>query len=273
MIKKPDRLAYLLNSDLTELNYLLENIDRYYYEKKELKLNYDGSPRLNKGQPQYRIMNPSKGRFKQVQTRIKNKIFPKFTFPVNVQGSIKEKDNITNAKIHKGKKYHLCTDLSNFYPSVTSNLVYEMFIALSFSPDVSRLLTKLTTYTYILPQGTPTSPYIANLVFIPFDEILIKKCEENNIYYSRYVDDLTFSSQSDFKGMIDSLLKIIHQSPFKINHKKTFYKIGKTVITGIVTKNNVLDARDDQKQKLKNENLTELQKKSLKNYIDRVKKG
>jgi len=271
MIKKPNRLAYLIGSDIIELNYIIDNIDRYYSERKELKVDVNGKPKIKNGNQQYRTINPSKGRLKEIQLLIKTNILSNFTFPFNIQGSVKGKDNISNAKIHQGKKFHLCTDLSNFFPTVTSNLVFKTFRLLTFSNDVSRLLTQLTTYKYKLPQGTPTSPCIANLVFSPYDKELIKICEKNNIFYSRYVDDLTFSSPSDFKDLIDELLEVIHKSPFKINHKKTSYKLGSAKVTGIITKNNVLDAREDQKDKLKNNSLSEKQKIGLKSYIERVK--
>ena len=145
-----------------------------------------------------------------------------------------------------------------------------MFLSHDFSPDVCSILTKLTTYKNQLPQGTPTSTHIANLVFMPFDNKLIIFCEKNEITYTRFVDDLSFSSSKNFKEKQKDILKIIKSSGFKINNQKTFFKIGPTPITGIITKNNVLSARENQKQKLNDPTLNEKQISGLKNYINRV---
>ncbi len=53
-----------------------------------------------------------------------------------------------------------------------------------------------------MPQGTPTSSYLANIVELGFDEKLLEVCNENNITYNRYVDDLTFSVKQDFQELI-----------------------------------------------------------------------
>ena len=60
------------------------------------------------------------------------------------------------------------------------------------------LLTHLTTNNYALPQGTPTSTAIANIVFLPIDNKLIDYCIQKKLTYTRYVDDLVFSSHFDF---------------------------------------------------------------------------
>ena len=64
-------------------------------------------------------------------------LIPEYAF-----GAIKGKDNISNAKKHQGKKYIFTTDLTNFFPSVSHNQVFEMFVSVDFSPTVARCLTE-----------------------------------------------------------------------------------------------------------------------------------
>jgi len=270
MIKKPNRLAYLLNTGLDRLIYLSENVTDYYYEKIEEKRNIDGSVRIKNGKIQYRVLNPSRGELKQVQFLIQTKILSKINFPNHIQGGVKKRDNITNAKRHQGKKFHFCTDIENFFPSINHKMVYSMFIQQSFSPDVSSILTKLTTYKGYLPQGTHTSPYIANLVFLPIDADINKYCLDNSIHYTRFIDDLSFSSSTDFKSNSLELINIIKNGEFKYNSKKTHYKVGPTLITGIWAKNNSLKARDDQIAKLESDILDYDQMKGLSQYVQRV---
>ncbi|TYP94000.1 Reverse transcriptase (RNA-dependent DNA polymerase) [Fodinibius salinus] len=271
MVQSPKRLAFLLGIDLKKLRKVSKQIDKYYYEDKELKRDEDGNPRCKNGEKVFRTLHPSTGLLKHIQNRIQTVLLQKIDFPENIQGGIKGKSNITNAKEHKGKKYFLCTDLKKYYPSVDHDLVYEAFLRYDFSHDVSHLLTRLTTYKYSLPQGTPTSPYLANLVFSKYDEQIISKCEQIGLLYTRYVDDIAISSNYNFKKKVPNLLEVIRRSPFQINHEKTFYKIGPTLITGIITKNNELEVRDDQIKKYESESLTKEQKKGLREYFSQVR--
>ncbi len=161
--------------------------------------------------------------------------------PSCVHGGVKKRSNISNAKPHQGKKYVFTTDLQEFYPNISSETVYNTFTNLKFSPHFSHWLTKLTTWKFELPQGTPTSTHIANLVFLPTDMKLISLCNENNITYTRYVDDLTFSSPVDFQNIIKDIIAIIQSDGFKLSRRKTKYQ-GKQTITGIEVFINKIDA-------------------------------
>ncbi|MFQ5729453.1 MAG: reverse transcriptase family protein [Waddliaceae bacterium] len=268
-ILKPKRLAYVLHLEYDLLLYLAKNVEQYYYEKPELKLNNDGTPKLRNGVPQYRILTPSKGLLKTTQKMIKNRIVRKFDFPIHMQGGVRRRSNITNAKIHQGRKYHFCTDIRDFFPTISSRTIYEVF-SRHYPPNVSRLLTILTTYKGELPQGTPTSTYLANMAFLPVAQSLVQLCKHKGIFFSTFIDDLSFSSPSDFKEITFQIIDIIQENGFRINHRKTLYKVGPTEITGIWAKNNNLDARDDQKQKLDDPNLTPMQRQGLQAYVDNV---
>ena len=272
-IRKPKRLAYILHVEYGLLVDLAANVDQYYYEKKELKLKDDGTPKLRNGEPQYRIMTPAKGLLENIQNLIKDNILKKYDFPNYIQGGVRHRSNITNAKIHQGKKYHFCTDIRDFFPTISSRAIYEMFIRNSFSADVSSLLTKLTTYKGELPQGTHTSTYLANMVFVPVADSMVELCKRRGIFHSAFVDDLSFSSAKDFREVTLQIIAMIQKNGFRMNHRKTFYKVGPTKITGIWAKNNKLDARSDQKRKLDDPNLTPLQRQGLQAYIDNVIKA
>ncbi|HZK92810.1 MAG TPA: reverse transcriptase family protein [Prolixibacteraceae bacterium] len=265
MIHTRKYLAYVLNCEYSELEKICSDIDKYYYERKRLK-------GYKNGEPQYRILYPSTGRLKIIQSQIKNKILSTIVFPWYVQGGVKKKDNITNASLHLGKKYKFMTDVKKFFPSVTYRMVYNAFIQNGFSFDIAHMLTKLTTYKYELPQGTPTSSYIANLVFIPIDKKIIELCEQLNITYSRFVDDLSFSSPVDFKPETAKILDIIKNSGFHISHKKTFYKTKEAIITGVKVGQNRLDATNEFKAKMNS--IPEEQSKSKaghQNYYKRIR--
>lgn len=266
-------LCSILGCTRDELIYITENIDSYYQEWNENKINKETGEykKFKDGTIKKRTMRPSLNRLIEIQNAIKIKILSPISLQENVHGGIKKKSNITNAKEHKGKKYQFTTDLLNFYPGIKYNQVYRTYLSLGFSNHKAHWLTKLTTWKYELPQGTSTSPQIANLVFRITDDKLILLCNKHKITYSRYVDDLTFSSQRDFKPLIKEILSIITSDGFKINYRKTKYE-GYQTITGIKVLNNFIDAPDKIKSKLKTEQILNPKIKPISNYVKNIRR-
>jgi RNA-directed DNA polymerase len=272
MIRKVKHLAYELKVELSELEYIIKNLDSYYYQKEVVKKNVDGTPKIKNGVLQSRVLNPSIRRLKTIQKRLQRDILQKLAIPDYAYGAVKGKDNIANARRHQGNKYIFTTDLTNFFPSVSNKQVFEMFISFNFSPTVARLLTKLTTYKGSLPQGAPTSPLVANLVFIKTGKRLEEIANEHNLVFTSFVDDLTFSSPIDFKEKLSILLDAISMDGFRINHKKTFYKSKLPIVTGVIVKNNSLDLPEEYKIKMNDRTQSKEKLKGLRAYHDRVVK-
>lgn len=239
MIKSTKHLSYVLKVDFKELQSILLNINNYYREKIIIKLDKFGKPKLDKnGEHKKRIINPSTKKLKLIQKRIQKNILLKIELPDYAFGAVKGKDNVDNAKKHQGKKYKFTTDLKDFFPSITNKSVNEMFISQGFSHQVSSILTKLTTYKGKIPQGAPTSSTLANLVFVKTGDELYKYAQQNNMTFTSFVDDMTFSSANDFKEKVPQILEIITQE-YKISHKKTNYSRNPN-ITGLHPMNNHL---------------------------------
>lgn len=270
MIKTGKHLAYELKVELSEIDHIIKNIDNFYYQKETIKTNDNGEPKIKNGIIQKRVLNPSIRRLKVIQKRLQKNILQKLTIPDYAYGAIKGKDNISNAKRHQGKKYIFTTDLTNFFPSVNHKQVFEMFISFDFSPSVARLLTKLTTYKGKLPQGAPTSPIVANLVFVKTGKCLKEIAIENNLTFTSFVDDLTFSSPTDFKDKIQDILDAVVEDGFKISHKKTNYKTKLPTVTGVIVKNNSLDLPKEFKHKMNDVSQSKERQIGLKRYHDRV---
>lgn len=180
-----------------------------------------------------RIVRESKGIIKEIQGRISSRILKYIKLPSNIKGGVKGESNITNARFHKGNRYIFTTDLENFFPSIKVGKVYKTLLGLGFNKLTTHYITRFSTWKGEVPQGIKTSSYIANLIFLETDYKLIKFCEKNNIKYTRFVDDLTFSSQIDFRNKLKEILDIIKQSRLRINWRKTKYE-GRQIVTGIL---------------------------------------
>lgn len=147
MINTIKHLAFTLKVDPEELDKICDHIDRYYYEKIELKFKKDGTPKLDKfGKQKTRVLHPSIKRLKVIQKRMLKDILEKLPMPDYAYGAVKNRDNVKNARYHQGNHHFFTTDLKNFFPSIRHTRVFEMFLSFQFSPSVARLLTKLTTY-------------------------------------------------------------------------------------------------------------------------------
>ena len=217
-----------------DLDRLVEHLDGYYREWSKDKLDKETglSKKDKNGNVKTRIVRESKGIIKEIQGRISSRILKYIKLPSNIKGGVKGESNITNARYHKGNRYIFTTDLENFFPSIKAGKVYKTLLGLGFNKLTTHYITRFSTWKGEVPQGIKTSSYIANLIFLETDYKLIKFCEKNNIRYTRFVDDLTFSSQVDFGNKIDEILNIIKQSRLKINWRKTKYG-GRQIITGI----------------------------------------
>lgn len=273
MIQSTYHLVNELKVDLTEIQSIIKNIDNYYREKIIIKLDKFGKPKLDKnGKPKQRIINPSINRLKIIQKRIQKNILLKIELPIYAFGAVKGKDNVDNAKQHQGKKYKFTTDLKDFFPLINNQSVNEMFVNQGFSYQVSSILTKLTTFKGKIPQGAPTSSTIANLVFMKTGDILCQYAQQNNMTFTSFVDDMTFSSANDFKAKLPEILEIITRE-YKISHKKTNYSRNPN-ITGLHPMNNHLKLPKSFMDKLEStEERSPEQKAGLLMYKEKVNKA
>ena len=158
------KLCSIIGFKPTAVEQLISKMDTYYKEWVEQKTDKKTGDlkKYKDGTIKQRIIRPSLKELKIIQTNIKNRILAPIKLPDSVHGGVKKRSNVSNAKPHQGNKYQFTTDLQEFYPNINSQKVYDTLIGLNFSPHYSHWLTKLTTWKYELPQGTPTSTHIAD---------------------------------------------------------------------------------------------------------------
>ncbi|MBE6294714.1 MAG: RNA-directed DNA polymerase [Bacteroidales bacterium] len=240
MIRTLKHLTYTLRTGLATINDILADIDSYYISWSKIKTDKDtGLPLTDaEGNHRTRQLNSTKIELKRIQKRILALLMSHVEIPPYAFGGVPKKDNIKNAKYHQGNKYIFTTDLRSFFPSISHNRVFEVYCNNGYSPTVARILTKLTTYKYQLPQGVPTSTLLALLAFKPTGDKLNEYAIQHNLKFSIFVDDITISSKEDFKHLVPEILNIISTSGYKISHNKTFYKTKNPIVTGVKCQNN-----------------------------------
>lgn len=88
-------------------------------------------------------------------------------------------------------------DIQDFFRSTPSARLIPVLMRLGYSVEASRLVASISSYKGHLPQGAPTSPVFANLVFAEVDEVLFGHAKSRGITYTRYADDLVFSGRGE----------------------------------------------------------------------------
>lgn len=224
---------YALSGDLgvsPKLLYSLSNrISKHYHTI--------AIPKKNGG---YRRLSVPDDALKYVQRRI-NKVLLCY-MPSSPYAMAYEygRGILDNARPHSNKNYILKLDIDDFFGSIKYSQVKEkVFTSKHFSENLRVLLSQLCYNGEGLPQGAATSPKIANLILKDFDRRIGSWCAKRNITYTRYCDDLTFSSDSKLGGVYKFVRDELFKEGFLINKDKTVFINSnyRQQVTGIVVNN------------------------------------
>lgn len=173
---------------------------------------------------------------KYLQRWILDNILSKIRISPFATGFCNEKSIVDNAKMHVGSECILNMDIKDFFPSITFKMVFRIFVYYGYTKEVSFVLAKLCTYEDSLPQGSPASPCISNIVSLKIDKRLSLLAEKYHAHYSRYADDITFFGNSGIKKLIEITSKILEEEGFSLNTKKTrmLFPHQRQEITGLI---------------------------------------
>lgn len=244
-------VAKLINIELRAITYVLY--------KKGIEESYK-SFEIPKKAGGTRVIDSPNKQLKRIQRQLGKKIYDihkNYIDQKRIASNISHgfetgKGIITNARIHKNKKYLLNIDIANFFSSINFGRVQGYFNKsqeFMFSKEVSTIISQLVCYEKKLPQGAPTSPIISNLIFNIVDLRILSLAKKYKLSYTRYADDMSFSTnnrafQTDYIEFIQELKVLLKNSGFDINESKTRleYYSSRQEVTGL-TVNKKINAR------------------------------
>lgn len=174
---------------------------------------------------------------KVIQWWILDNILNKVKLADNVFGFVSGRSAIQNAAYHIGARHILNVDISDFFPSITMEQVSKIFFSLGFDESVSAALAELCCLRGRVPQGAPTSPALANLVLRDLDVELSNLADAEWRKYSRYADDLTFSSMDKIDdAFLGAVSDAVTRAGFSLKPAKTRFSGsgGRMEVTGVV---------------------------------------
>ena len=204
-----------------------------------------------------RLISAPMPKLKRVQYWILENILEKLPVHDSVHGFRRDRSIVSNAKPHVGADIVINFDLQDFFPSISYKRVKGLFRSFGYSEAAATIFGLLCTEaeleaveldgkTYYvalgerhLPQGSPASPAITNIMCRRLDKRLTQMAQKQGFVYTRYADDLTFSTTAN-NPRICNVLKntdsIVRHEGFQINQSKTriLRKNSQQEVTGIV---------------------------------------
>lgn len=190
--------------------------------------------RIRKRKKGYRKIDHPARELKLLQHWLIDNIF--ISLPVhNAVFSYRKGRNIQgNANLHRRNNYLLRVDFSDFFPSIRSEDIVRMLhdqqdaLPIQLSQRDLTLVTSIVCKGGCLSIGAPSSPIISNAILFELDERLTTTCKGYSVKYSRYADDLYFSTNKPniLGKVLEDVKKEITemQSPrLRINHQKSVF--------------------------------------------------
>lgn len=248
-VKNRNELADLLGIPHKRLTYLL-----YIKHLENMYTSFE-IPKKSGGQ---RLINAPNKELKLIQRKLANELY-EYNSKLAKTNSVsqafeKGKSIFTNAKIHRKKRFIVNVDLENFFDNIHFGRVRGYFIKnknFQLAEEVATVIAQLTCFEGSLPQGAPTSPIISNYICNIFDLRIIKLAKKYKLNYTRYADDLTFSSNDKYfmenwDAFWGKLKKEVERAGFHLNEKKTrvSYKDSRQEVTGVVVNEKISVKRE-----------------------------
>ncbi len=248
---------HIINEDLLKSNNLpiitnaidLENmlgitkgkIKWLAYHRKVSKVYHYVDFYIEKSNGKFRHISSPKPELKKIQYILKKEIFDKIPLKKYIYGFRKNISTFDNAKTHCKSKVLINIDIHDFFPSISFFRVRKYLMSLGYSGEIATVISLLVTKqdadsgvingkkyfifnnSRYLPQGSPCSPVISNLVVNSMDEQLLKRAEKLGFVYTRYADDMSFSSKNtnNIRAMLYMIKRTLELYGFKANEHKT----------------------------------------------------
>ncbi|WP_157308604.1 reverse transcriptase family protein [Chitinophaga tropicalis] len=205
-----------------------------------------------------RLISAPMPQLKAAQYWVLQNILYKIPGSQSAHGFIPGRSIVTNAQQHVGKDVVINIDLRDFFPTIVYKRVKGMFCKLGYSEQIATILALLCTEperdqvmldgkeyhvantNRHLPQGAPCSPAITNIICYRLDKRFEGLAKKFNYTYTRYADDMTFSTSGETAGKAGQLLwavkKVVKEEGFTIHPDKlkVMRKGDKKEVTGIV---------------------------------------
>lgn len=169
-----------------------------------------------------RLIEEPHGWLKSLQTEIRQILEGLFAPPRGMHGCVKGRSALSAAKPHCAQPLVMTFDIANCFPSITTEMTRLALISrLDVAPNLATLLAQILTRTGHLPQGSPSSPFVANVVLAGFWEQASGVCRDRGLNSTIYVDDVTISGPAQaVRGIVPEIFGRLGCHGFSVKRSK-----------------------------------------------------
>jgi RNA-directed DNA polymerase len=160
-------------------------------------------------------------------------------YPRWMMGGVPKRSIFNHAEPHVGRKMVATFDVKAFYPSTKPAMVRPVLERLGLGDATADAVLRLVTMDDQLPQGSPTSGFLANLALEPADRTIDWLCRKHGLNFTRYVDDMAISGDTDLTKFQGTILEAVKECGYEVAPEKIRY-MGRNVAQ-LVTKLRVND--------------------------------
>lgn len=157
---------------------------------------------------------------KEIQYWILNEILLKLEVSKYSKAYVKGSSIKQNAKFHRNQRVVLTMDIKDYFDTIKIDEVKTFLNEIGYDYEVVEVLSTVMCLYNCLPQGSPTSPYLSNLITKKIDDELSTLATSYGIRFTRYADDITFSGDFNVGVIINKAREIIGKFGFQINDDK-----------------------------------------------------
>lgn len=204
-----------------------------------------------KGPNKIRMISAPDERLKFLQRRLAEKLGELYRPRNPVHGFVADRSIKTNALAHLHRRFVVNIDLKDFFPAISQNRVKGLLTSLGIGTRVAEIIARICCNNGCLPQGAPSSPVLSNMICFRLDKKLIGIAKEARCIYTRYADDITFSSHQPPGALFETTLPpagrfspdlfapklrdVFQQNGFAINTDKAHYadRNSRRIVTGL----------------------------------------
>lgn len=264
LLSDKDKNIIFTKNDLNNILYKYDKKEIIFYENKKTKKQYRKEPK-DYTSKKYRkftdVPEPRKTALKKLNNYLSELSIPDYIFAKTYGGYVK------NARHHRGNTNFLLIDIASFYPNCRFKEVKSFFMSgggFKMKNDLAQRMAELVTVPEksnskirVIPQGFPTSTLMSFFAYKKMFAELNKIALENDLIFSTYVDDVTFSTNNeefDFNSILESIDKVLEKYGQKRKKEKTQICLLKNskcpTITGIWIKRHKVRASSKMYKKL-----------------------
>lgn len=222
-------------------------LKKIWYYRKRMYRHFS----IAKGPNKVRMISAPDSRLKFLQRKLADKLTELYRPRDPVHGFVVERSIKTNALAHLHRRFVVNLDLKDFFPTISQRRISGMLSSLGVDTRVAEIVARICCNNAHLPQGAPSSPVLSNMICFRLDKNLMGFAKEARCIYTRYADDITFSSHQPPTMLFEAALPppgrfspdlfapklrdVFEHNGFAVNPDKVHYadRHSRRIVTGL----------------------------------------